>query len=140
MTKSLKFENINNGETITICSLCKLNSNSIYAPSSTVSTSRDTLNFYEGNIEPSDDTIFVFGSNPEGRHGAGAAKIAREQFGAKYGVGEGLTGNAYALPTKDLRVKENKALRSIPKETIIDSIKKENFNSKEYLKKDYAYN
>lgn len=84
----------------------------------------DTLNFYEGNIEPSDDTIFVFGSNPEGRHGAGAAKIAREQFGAKYGVGEGLTGNAYALPTKDLRVKENKALRSIPKETIIDSIKK----------------
>ncbi len=84
----------------------------------------DTLNFYEGNIEPSDDTIFVFGSNPEGRHGAGAAKIAREQFGAKYGVGEGLTGNAYALPTKDLRVKENRALRSIPKETIIDSIKK----------------
>lgn len=84
----------------------------------------DTLNFYEGNIEPSDDTIFVFGSNPEGRHGAGAAKIAREQFGAKYGVGEGLTGNAYAIPTKDLRIKENKALRSIPKETIIDSIKK----------------
>ena len=30
MTKSLKFENINNGETITICSLCKLNPNSIY--------------------------------------------------------------------------------------------------------------
>lgn len=84
----------------------------------------DTLNFYEGNIEPSDGTIFVFGSNPEGRHGAGAAKIAREQFGAKYGVGEGLTGNAYALPTKDLRVKENKALRSIPKEAIINSIKK----------------
>lgn len=84
----------------------------------------DTLNFYEGNIEPSDDTIFVFGSNPEGRHGAGAAKIAKEQFGAKYGVGEGLTGNAYALPTKDLRVKENKALRSIPKEAIINSIKK----------------
>lgn len=84
----------------------------------------DTLNFYEENIEPSDDTIFVFGSNPEGRHDAGAAKIAREQFGAIYGVGEGLTGNAYALPTKDLRVKENKALRSIPKETIIDSIKK----------------
>jgi hypothetical protein len=34
-----------------------------------------------------------------------------------------LTGNAYALPTKDLRVKENRGLRSIPKESIIESIK-----------------
>lgn len=32
--------------------------------------------FYEGNITPSDDTIFVFGSNPEGRHGAGSAYVA----------------------------------------------------------------
>lgn len=84
----------------------------------------DTLNFYEGNIEPSNDTIFVFGSNPEGRHGAGAAKIAREQFGAVYGQGEGLQGNAYALPTKDLRVKKNNSLRSISPEQIIKSIKK----------------
>lgn len=83
-----------------------------------------TPSYYEGDIKPEKNTIFVFGSNPEGRHGAGAAKIAREQFGAKYGVGEGLTGNAYALPTKDLRVKENKALRSISKGTIINSIKK----------------
>lgn len=79
---------------------------------------------YSGNITPSADTIFVFGSNPEGRHGAGAAKVAREQFGAVYGVGEGLTGNAYALPTKDLRVKKNRSLRSIPPEQIIESIRK----------------
>lgn len=79
---------------------------------------------YEGNITPDEDTIFVFGSNPEGRHGAGAAKVAREVFGAKYGVGEGLTGNSYALPTKDLRVKENRGLRSIPRETIVGSIQK----------------
>lgn len=79
---------------------------------------------YEGNITPDEDTIFVFGSNPEGRHGAGAAKVAREVFGAKYGVGEGLTGNSYALPTKDLRVKENRGLRSIPRETIVESIQK----------------
>ena len=78
---------------------------------------------YKGDIIPSEDTIFVFGSNPEGRHGAGAAKVAKDKFGAQYGVGEGLTGNAYALPTKDLRVKENKGLRSIPKESIIESIK-----------------
>lgn len=82
------------------------------------------VNSYSGDITPSENTIFVFGSNPEGRHGAGAAKVAREQFGAEYGVGEGLTGNAYALPTKDLRVKENKGLRSIPESQIIDSIKK----------------
>lgn len=80
--------------------------------------------YYEGNITPDANTVFVFGSNPEGRHGLGAAKTAREQFGAQYGVGEGMTGNAYALPTKDLRVKENKSLRSIPESTIIESIKK----------------
>lgn len=80
--------------------------------------------YYIGNITPDKDTIFVFGSNPEGRHGAGAAKIAREQFGAIYGQGEGLQGNAYALPTKDLRVKENRGFRSISKENIIKSIKK----------------
>ena len=77
------------------------------------------INYYEGDIEPSEDTIFVFGSNPEGRHGAGSAKVARERFGAAYGVGEGLTGNAYALPTKDLRIP---GTRNIPKEKIIESI------------------
>jgi len=62
------------------------------------------MRYYKGNITPAEDTIFVFGSNPEGRHGAGSAKVAREQFGAIYGVGEGLQGNSYALPTKDLRI------------------------------------
>lgn len=60
---------------------------------------------YEGMITPDANTIFVFGSNPEGRHGAGAAKTAKEKFGAIYGQGEGLQGNSYALPTKDLRSK-----------------------------------
>lgn len=88
------------------------------------SLGKASVKSYSGDIAPDDNTIFVFGSNPEGRHGAGAAKVAREQFGAKYGVGEGLTGNAYALPTKDLRVKENRSLRSISEEDIISSIKK----------------
>ena len=79
---------------------------------------------YTGDITPDANTIFVFGSNPEGRHGAGAAKIAREQFGAIYGQGEGLQGNAYALPTKDLRVTENNGLRSISEAQIIENIKK----------------
>jgi hypothetical protein len=46
------------------------------------------------------DCIFVFGSNLAGRHGAGAAKCARENYGAKNGVGIGLTGQSYAIPTK----------------------------------------
>ena len=62
-----------------------------------------SVSSYTGNITPDANTIFVFGSNPEGRHGAGAAKIAREQFGAIYGQGEGLQGNAYALPTKRIK-------------------------------------
>ncbi len=48
--------------------------------------------------------IFVFGSNLAGRHGLGAAKYAREHHGAEYGVGEGRTGSAYAIPTKGLRL------------------------------------
>ena len=79
---------------------------------------------YEGMITPDKDTIFVFGSNPEGRHGAGAAKTAKDKFGAIYGQGEGLQGNAYALPTKDLRVKENRSLKSISAEQITDNIRK----------------
>jgi len=45
--------------------------------------------------------VFVFGSNLMGIHGKGAAKVAHKQYGAEWGVGEGRTGNAYALPTKD---------------------------------------
>lgn len=48
--------------------------------------------------------IFVFGSNLRGAHGAGAALDAVMEHGAENGVGEGLTGNAYALPTKDERI------------------------------------
>lgn len=46
-------------------------------------------------------TVFVFGSNMAGRHGKGAAAIARMQYGAIYGVGEGIQGSSYAIPTKD---------------------------------------
>ena len=82
------------------------------------------LRCYRGNIVPEENTIFVFGSNPEGRHGAGSAKVAREKFGAIYGQGEGLQGNSYALPTKDLRVTENRGLRSISPEQIVENIRK----------------
>lgn len=44
--------------------------------------------------------IFVFGSNLAGRHGKGAALTARRDYLAEYGVGQGRTGNSYAIPTK----------------------------------------
>lgn len=46
--------------------------------------------------------VFVFGSNRKGIHGKGSAKTALYPFGAAYGVGEGMTGAAYALPTCEI--------------------------------------
>lgn len=84
-------------------------------------------------LEP--NYIFVFGSNPEGRHGAGAAKAALK-FGAKYGIGRGLQGQTYALVTKNLRegfveklsdgttkTYHKAGYRSISKEDLIVNIK-----------------
>lgn len=46
-----------------------------------------------------ENEIFVFGSNLEGFHGGGAARIARTCFGAVMGQGVGLQGQCYAIPT-----------------------------------------
>ena len=43
--------------------------------------------------------IFVFGSNLQGYHAGGAAYTARVLFGAKYGNGDGIQGQSYAIPT-----------------------------------------
>ena len=43
--------------------------------------------------------IFVFGSNLEGQHHGGAARMAYNKFGAEWGVGVGPTGKCYAIPT-----------------------------------------
>lgn len=51
------------------------------------------------------DYILVFGSNLAGQHGAGAALYAAQRHAACYGVGEGPTGSAYALPTKDRNIR-----------------------------------
>ncbi len=45
--------------------------------------------------------IFVFGSNEAGRHGRGSALEAVRNHGAIYGIGFGLQGNSFAIPTKD---------------------------------------
>lgn len=61
------------------------------------------LRYWNGTKVPKDkNAIMVFGSNPEGRHGMGAALQAKRSYGAIYGQGRGLQGNAYALITKNL--------------------------------------
>jgi len=59
--------------------------------------------FHQDGRLPAAGEIFVFGSNLAGRHGKGAAKIARG-YGAVYGIAEGRMGRTYAIPTKDGRI------------------------------------
>ena len=66
---------------------------------------------YTGHIKILvDNGIFVFGSNTEGRHGKGAALVARLYFGAKYGQAKGLQGKSYAIITKDLTKKKHPSI------------------------------
>lgn len=81
--------------------------------------------------------VFVFGSNTEGRHGAGAAKTAVDKFGAKYGQPRGIQGQSYGIVTKDLQ----KGTKSIPKDDILKEVNdlmkfaKANPNKKFYVTK-----
>jgi hypothetical protein len=45
--------------------------------------------------------VIVVGTNVDGLHGGGAAAFAHERFGLRWGVGEGLCGQSYALPTME---------------------------------------
>ena len=49
--------------------------------------------------ELKENEIFVFGSNLQGMHGGGAARLAHEKFGAIWGQGVGLQGQSYGIPT-----------------------------------------
>jgi len=62
--------------------------------------------------------IFVFGSNLAGHHGAGAALAAYNDHQARRGIGEGPTGQAYAIPTKD------RELRPLPRVVIHRHVRK----------------
>lgn len=67
-------------------------------------------------VQPNE--IFVFGSNSEGRHGSGSAKMAL-RFGAVYGQSHGLQGNSYGIETIDLRII---GLRSVSLEAITKQV------------------
>jgi hypothetical protein len=55
-------------------------------------------------VYPKQDTIFVFGSNEAGIHGAGAAAEAHYHRGAQMGVSFGPTGRCFAIPTKNAQI------------------------------------
>lgn len=59
----------------------------------------DRLYHPDGSLPP-EGWIFVFGSNLDGVHRKGAALVARQRYGAVYGIGAGRVGSSYAIPTK----------------------------------------
>lgn len=63
------------------------------------------MNLHRDMTAPARDEMFVFGSNLRGAHGAGAAFIARRDYGAALGQGIGVTGSCYAIPTKDENIR-----------------------------------
>lgn len=66
--------------------------------------------FHQDGSLPTKGEVWVFGSNEAGVHGLGAALIARERFGAVWGVGYGYmqsasgTGHCFAIPTKNRKI------------------------------------
>lgn len=69
-----------------------------------IQTYADSFDFNKEEL-PS-NSILVYGSNTQGRHGKGMALIALNKYGAEYGNPKGLQGrynkNSYAIITKDL--------------------------------------
>lgn len=54
---------------------------------------------------PNKNFIFVYPSNLTGANDKGAAKDAKDRFGATYGRCHGLDNNSYGIPTKDENIK-----------------------------------
>lgn len=68
------------------------------------------------------DWIFVFGSNREGRHGAGAALEAVRNYGAIYGKASGPQGRSYAIITTELRSSHPPVTLEQVREEVLDFI------------------
>ncbi len=64
----------------------------------------------------SENDIFVFGSNTQGEHLGGAAKVAVNQYGAIIGQARGLQGNSYGIVTLDYTGEEIVDVYSINRE------------------------
>ena len=62
----------------------------------TAHTSSQELRAY---MDANPNAVLIFGSNLYGLHLGGIARMAQECYGAKEGVGKGLQGRSYAIPT-----------------------------------------
>lgn len=89
--------------------------------------------YHRDGTLPENGEVFVFGSNLAGIHGAGAAKVAKEKFGAVWGKGDFAHGQSYAIPTKDEKIE------TIPLEWISNYVEEfvnythENLNTKFFV-------
>jgi hypothetical protein len=63
--------------------------------------------------------IFVFGSNFDGHHGDGTARIAYNEYDAVWGQARGLQGRSYAIITTDLR---KRGRPNVPESIIVSEI------------------
>lgn len=65
------------------------------------STSNDLMTSLQdlSAVPATPSRVFVFGSNEQGKHGAGAARYAADNHGAIRGQGFGPQGNSFGLPT-----------------------------------------
>jgi hypothetical protein len=58
------------------------------------------FHYHPDGMLPHGGEVFVFGSNQQGIHGAGAALAAARDYGAVWGRGIGRMGHSFAIPTK----------------------------------------
>ncbi|RAJ24290.1 A1S_2505 family phage non-structural protein, partial [Pedobacter cryoconitis] len=72
--------------------------------------------------------VFVFGSNLNGHHIGGAAKLAKESFGAIENQGKGIQGKSYGIPTL------NYAMAKISIENLQNSVNEFGLYASENLK------
>jgi len=65
-----------------------------------------------------ENEIIIFGSNKNGNHAGGLARVCADKWGAEKGVGEGLTGRCYAFPTL------GKDMQNVSREELEESVEK----------------
>lgn len=59
--------------------------------------------FHQENTTPKGNWIYVFAADDHGSHKHGYAKIAKVNFGARYGQSRGAAGSSFALEVFDRR-------------------------------------
>ena len=81
--------------------------------------------------ELTENQIFVFGSNMNGNHAGGAARLAVEKFSAIMRQAEGIQGQSYAIPTLD------KDMQKVTEEELITYLGKFREFAEEHSEKEF---